>query len=159
MTGIYLLLGSNLGDRHQHLSRAKTQISQRIGPIILQSKLYNTASWGNDAAGDFLNQAVEVKTQLNPYALLYQCLSIEISMGRHLEEHLHSRTIDVDILYYHQQIVQSDLLTIPHPQIPNRRFVLQPMCEIIPMGVHPVNQYTQKQMLQNCTDPLTVELA
>jgi len=157
MTGIYLLLGSNLGDRTQHISRAKTQISQRIGPIILQSKLYNTASWGNNAAGDFLNQAIEVKTKLNPFALLYQCLTIEIAMGRHFEEHMHSRTIDIDILYYHQQIIQSDILTIPHPQIPYRRFALQPMCDLNPLGVHPQNRHTQQQLLQNCDDPLTVE--
>ncbi len=157
MTGIYLLLGSNLGDRRQLLKQARQGITKRIGSIVGQSSLYHTASWEMPGAPDFINQVIRVSTRLNPYALLYHCLTLEIDQNR---QHLapgQSRYLDIDILYYNQLSITSDLLTLPHPRIAARRFVLQPMVEIAPDHLHPVLNKTQTELLHQCSDTSLVQ--
>lgn len=156
MTGIYLLLGSNLGDRDQLLSQARELIQVRVGSVVKSSSLYNTTPWGSLEAGDFLNQVVKVDTHLNYYALLYRIISIEIAMGRQFQTHMQSRYLDIDILYYKNKVLESDLLTLPHPRIAQRRFVLVPMVEIAPHETHPNTGFSQIQMLEQCSDTSTV---
>jgi len=158
MAGIYLLLGSNLGDRQQLLKQARQGITKRIGSIMVQSSFYHTASWEMPGAPDFINQVIRVSTRLNPYALLYHCLTLEIEQGR--RQHLapgQSRHLDIDILYYNQLSMTSDLLTLPHPRIAARRFVLQPMAEIAPNHLHPVLNKTQTELLHQCSDTSLVQ--
>ncbi len=157
MTGIFLLLGSNLGDRHDLLSQAIAGIESRIGEIDQRSSLYNTASWGIPEIPDFLNQVLKVNTSLNPYALLYQCISIEIALGRQSRIMNGSRYMDIDILYYGNQVIKSPILSIPHQKISLRRFVLEPMVEIAPHEVHPVLGLSQQELLEKCSDPLSVK--
>lgn len=152
MTGIYLLLGSNLGQRERILEQAKAAIATRIAPIEEQSFVYQTASWELPGAPDFLNQVVKIRTRMNPYAVLYQIISIEITHGRQFNAANSSRYLDIDILYYDDLILNTDLLTIPHPRIAARRFALKPMVELAPHGIHPVLQKSQLELWENCTD-------
>lgn len=149
-------MGSNLGNRERHLSLARNGIEHRIGPIIKTSTIYQSAAWGGMAKEDFLNQVVQIQTKMNPYALLYRTIGIEISQGRQFQGHLQSRHLDIDILYYENLILKNELLTIPHSGIPERRFTLEPLAEIAPQELHPVWRISQEQLLKQCTDSLPV---
>jgi 2-amino-4-hydroxy-6-hydroxymethyldihydropteridine diphosphokinase len=158
---IYLSLGSNRGNRIDLLNRAMGLISQKIGPIALKSPVYETAPWGFTDEIPFLNLAAEVHTQLEPEQLLALLLGIERSFGRDRladtgsyrgNKVYHSRTIDIDILFFNDQVVNSPDLAIPHPLIAERRFVLVPMDSICPDFIHPGLHQTIRQLLQACTD-------
>ena len=156
MKGIYLLLGSNLGIREEIISSALESIEKTCGPILNKSHLYESASWGLDKQPDFLNQVVEIETNLDPLTLLEQLLDIEKSFGRKRNVKWGSRSIDIDILYYGDQISMSPRLTVPHPQIAYRRFTLVPLAEILPHFIHPLLNKTHRQLLEECEDQLWV---
>lgn len=158
MKGVYLLLGSNLGDSQAILSMAVKHIENRIGAIIKTSSLYRTKAWGIENQPDFLNQVLEVDTLLDPESLL-QCISdIERLLGRIRYQKWHSRIIDIDILYYGNEMIDLPQLIIPHPENQNRNFVLAPMAEIAPDFIHPKLGISQKQLLENSKDVLKVEI-
>lgn len=158
MKGVYLLLGSNLGDSRAMLTKAAKHIENRIGAIIKTSSLYRTKAWGIENQPDFLNQVLEVDTLLDP-ELLLQCISdIERLLGRIRYQKWQSRIIDIDILYYGHEIVELPHLTIPHPENQNRNFVLAPMAEIAPDFIHPKLGISQKQLLENSPDILEIEI-
>lgn len=157
MKGIYLILGSNLGDKLAMLSMASALINQQAGPVVKSSLIYKTAAWGIEDQPEFYNQILEIETRLNPADLLKTILGIEIEIGRQRRQKWHERIIDIDILYYHDIIIQSSELTLPHPYIKSRRFVLEPMAEIAPRFIHPVYGLTQQELLDTCTDALVVE--
>lgn len=148
----YLLLGANLGDRAHTLRRATDRIAERVGPVVQQSRLYETAPWGVTDQPMFLNQVLVVETVLEPEAVLDQTQAIEQELGRVRHEQWGARTIDIDILYYGQLILQTDRLTIPHPYLHLRRFTLVPLAEIAPEFVHPVLQKTTVELLTECAD-------
>lgn len=154
---IYLLLGSNLGDRLENITRARHEISRHIGPIITASSLYKTAAWGKTEQPDFYNQVLELATVLTPEALLITILEIEKQVGRVREERWGPRIIDIDILFYGNLIVSTDNLRIPHPEIQNRKFTLLPLAEIAGNFIHPKIQKTIDEILQESTDALPVE--
>lgn len=156
MEGIYLLLGTNLGDREANLAQARTELEARVGDIVVASPLYATAAWGITEQPDFLNQVLCIDTHLAPELLLQTLLQIEADMGRVRKVKWGERLIDLDILYYHNQVIQQERLTIPHPGIPNRRFTLIPLVDIAPQGIHPVLGLSQLALLQQCPDPLEV---
>lgn len=156
--GIYLLSGSNLGDRAANLLYALDLLEQKSISVVTQSELYETAAWGIESQPAFLNQVVEVKTELSPEALLISLLETEEQMGRKREVKWGERLIDIDILYYADRILESPGLTIPHPHIQDRRFTLVPLCELVPLLVHPVLRKTQQELLDLCPDPLEVRL-
>ena len=156
MTGIYLLLGSNLGDKRHYLMQARNQIGQRLGSVIKQSSLYQTDAWGMQSSPAFLNQVLLINSNRAPLALLNEILLIETSLERIRQSEYVNRTIDIDILYYHDLVLNHPELTVPHPRISQRRFVLTPLAEIAPKAVHPVLQETNLQLLKQCTDPLMV---
>lgn len=158
MEGVFLLTGSNLGDRHANLMMAAQQIEQACGQIIQQSSVYQTAAWGKADQADFFNQVLEINTSLSPEVLLHTVLAIEQSMGRIRQEKWGARTIDIDILYYGSKIVEATNLSIPHPGIASRRFVLSPLNEIAPDFTHPVLLLSNQQLLAACTDSLAVKL-
>lgn len=153
----YILLGSNLGDRKKYIASAISEISATLGIIEISSSLYETASWGKHDQPDFLNQVIELKTNLNPKDLLTGVLNIEIKLGRKRIQKWGSRVIDIDILLYGQQIVNEPELSIPHPFLAFRRFCLMPLNEIAPKFVHPILKKTMQELLFELSDDLFVK--
>jgi 2-amino-4-hydroxy-6-hydroxymethyldihydropteridine diphosphokinase len=127
------------------------------GRVTSISSLYETAAWGNTNQPTFYNQAICVETTLEPENLLARLLTIEIDMGRVREEKYGPRTIDLDILMVNDIVLDSPTLTIPHPQLHNRRFALLPLIEIAPTLLHPVLDKTIQELLLNCPDTLDVQ--
>jgi 2-amino-4-hydroxy-6-hydroxymethyldihydropteridine diphosphokinase len=127
------------------------------GRVTYISSLYETAAWGNTNQPAFYNQAICVETTLEPENLLARLLTIEIEMGRVREEKYGPRTIDLDILMVNDIVLDSPTLTIPHPQLHNRRFALLPLIEIAPTLLHPVLDKTMHELLLNCPDTLDVQ--
>ena len=156
--GIYLLSGSNSGDRVANLARALELVEQDAGLVKGLSQLYETAAWGIEQQPPFLNQVMEIASDLSPQALLQSLLNIERKMGRKRIQKWGERLIDLDILYYADVLVSEPNLHIPHPYIPERRFTLVPLCEIAPLLTHPVLKKSQLQLLEECPDQLEVRL-
>ena len=151
MEGIFLLLGSNLGDKRWYLSQACEAVEQQLGPIVRSSTVHVSAAWGLTGQPDFLNQVIEVKTDLEPVELLNKIQRIEIQLGRIRFEKWGPRIIDIDILYYGDRVIQTENLIIPHPGIPERIFTLKPLKEIAPDFVHPVLHKTCSELLDLCS--------
>ena len=158
MRNIYLLLGSNLGDRHSYLREGALLIEREIGPIEKSSSIYQTASWGNTGLPEFLNQALQVSTSLSPRDLLFTVNAIEKSLGRERVQKWGSRTLDIDILLYENEIINEPDLVIPHPLMQERRFALAPLCEIAPHVVHPLIGKKIKELLSELSDDLYVQV-
>lgn len=156
MNKVFLLIGGNIGDRLHNLNQAITGLSAACGPVIQQSAVYETAAWGNTDQAAFLNQALVLSTSLTAPELISTILSIEEEMGRRRLEKFGPRVIDIDILFFNDEIMNEPNLTIPHPQLQNRRFVLVPLHEIAPALVHPVLHKTIEQLLAECPDELEV---
>ena len=155
---LYLLLGSNLGNREDYLQQTLTQLELKVGKIIIFSSIYKTAAWGNTEQDDFLNMAVAIETNVEAFELLAITQEIEIKLGRKREQIWGARTIDIDIIFYDQQVISTQTLTIPHSRIMERRFVLVPLVEIAADFIHPIWQITVKEMLEICDDKLVVEI-
>ena len=156
MNTLYLLTGGNMGDRDANLHAAASGIESSIGSIKAASAIYETAPWGYTDQAPFLNQVLLVSTPLSAVEVLEQVLSVEMALGRERLEKMGPRTIDIDILYYNDDIVEQPDLTIPHPHLQDRKFVLVPLAEIAPEFVHPILLKTNKQLLDECTDTLEV---
>jgi 2-amino-4-hydroxy-6-hydroxymethyldihydropteridine diphosphokinase len=156
MNSSYLLIGGNEGEREAALSEARTHLEAAAGAIRQTSSLYETAPWGRPDQPWFLNQALLLATEADATALLKTLLHIEERMGRIRQEKYGSRRIDIDILFFNDAIVRLPELVIPHPEIANRRFVLEPLCEIAPEYCHPVLHLSVRELLLACTDPLEV---
>jgi 2-amino-4-hydroxy-6-hydroxymethyldihydropteridine diphosphokinase len=152
----FLLLGANLGDRKSNLEKAAQLIEKRIGIIIARSALYETKPWGKTDQPDFLNQVLLLETEQTPENILKSALTIELDMGRIRKEKWGARLIDIDLLYVGDQILNSENLTLPHPGIAQRRFVLEPLAELAPDFIHPVLNKSHRQLLTECVDTLIV---
>ncbi len=152
MAATYLLLGGNIGDRHAVLRAALTSIEAQVGKVDERSAIYETAPWGFEHPNAFLNQVVLVTTVLQPMELLHTLQAIETALGRTrvAAEGYAARIIDIDILFYNNEIVKTEALTIPHPLLHHRLFTLEPLAEIAPQLVHPVLQQTIAQLLETC---------
>lgn len=158
MSNVYLLLGGNIGDMQQNLEDAITNISSKIGKILTISSIYETEPWGFTDENNFSNQVVYIITKLQPSDLLKEIKNIEHLMGRKAKrgENYESRIIDIDILFYDSISFCSKDLTIPHPRICERRFTLEPLNEIAPTYIHPVEEKTISILLKECSDKLKV---
>jgi 2-amino-4-hydroxy-6-hydroxymethyldihydropteridine diphosphokinase len=156
MNKAYLLIGGNRGHREGFLAAAREKIKNNCGTLVQTSSLYETAAWGLEEQDAFLNQALEIETALPAEELLESVLSIEEQLGRVRETKYGPRIIDIDILLYNNEVVEKEGLSVPHPQLPNRRFALAPLAEIAPDHVHPVLQKTVQQLLEECSDRLDV---
>lgn len=157
METVYLLTGSNLANKKQNLDQARDQISRLIGPIITSSSIYKTAAWGKTDQPEFYNQVITVVTGFSPFQVLDMIHSIEETMGRERGEKWGTRIIDIDILFWGDKIIQETNLSIPHPGIPYRKFVLIPLAELNKDLIHPANHKTIASLLESCTDDLLVE--
>lgn len=158
MNGIFLLLGSNLGDRLANLQTAVDILQSMEVQIVDYSSIYETAAWGEIDQHDFLNIVIRIDTFHEPISLLQTCLASERNMGRARLKKWGSRNIDIDILYYNNITETSPQLTLPHPAIAMRRFTLLPMVEIAPKEIHPLLQLSQKRLLEICPDELPCRL-
>jgi len=155
----YLGLGSNLGDRIGFLKEATRMIGESAGKIIAVSSVYETEPVEVEKGGDFLNMVVCVGTYLSPSGLLGRILMIESKLGRiRCETRYSSRTIDIDILFYNNEIIENDSLSIPHPRLHLRKFVLIPINELATGLVHPVLGKSIKELLDECPDTSKVTL-
>ncbi len=157
----YILMGTNMGDRVAHLDTACKTIGERCGTIVKISKLYESEPWGFDAEKWFINQVICIETYLTAELLLKKLLEIELIMGR-VRTTIHngysSRPIDLDILYYGDEVINQTELIIPHPRLPLRRFALIPLCEVAPDMIHPVFKINNTKLLELCKDNSTVKL-
>ncbi|GAB4183281.1 MAG: 2-amino-4-hydroxy-6-hydroxymethyldihydropteridine diphosphokinase [Thermoflexibacter sp.] len=156
MQGIFLLLGGNIGDRLAYLKKATELIQQEVGNILQFSSLYETAPWGISNQAHFLNQAVEIQTDLDAERLLEKLLAIELALGRERHHKWYARTIDIDILLFGNEVISTSNLQIPHSQMQFRRFALIPLQEIASEVVHPLFDKTISQLLAECEDSLEV---
>jgi 2-amino-4-hydroxy-6-hydroxymethyldihydropteridine diphosphokinase len=151
----YLGLGSNLGDKESNCRKAIALLAKN-GRVVRLSSLYCTEPMGYREQDDFINAVVELETGLSPDALLQQCRSIEEELGRVRTVRWGPRTIDVDILLYGTEMIETPELTIPHPLLHIRRFVLVPLCEIAPQAFHPKLQKTAADLLLDLQDHQSV---
>lgn len=159
MTMLYLLLGGNLGDKKKIFTEARELLGQRIGKMISFSSVYETEPWGFQSDDVFWNQVLKMETELLPQEVLSKTQEIEQDLGRIRKENRYdSRMIDIDILFYGDQIIKQEDLIVPHPRIQERKFTLVPLCEIAPELVHPVLKKSIGQLLKECTDQLKVKI-
>lgn len=156
MNTVYLLTGSNLGDRMDYLIKATNAIEKSCGNILAQSPFYETEAWGLKEQNPFVNQALCISTPFIARNLLDHILKIEKHLGRTRDLKYGARTIDIDILLFNNDIMQEPGLTVPHPQLHHRRFALQCLDDIATEKIHPVLNKTIAQLLAECSDPLAV---
>lgn len=157
MTEVVLHLGTNVGYREINLELALIMISNHIGSIARLSSIYETAAWGVEEQAPFLNQALNVTTNLKAKEVLKAIHLIEAKMGRKREQHWGPRVIDIDIIFYGEDIIDIPHLKIPHTQLSKRSFVLQPLLEICPDKVHPELGKSIHQLAEECEDTLAVQ--
>jgi 2-amino-4-hydroxy-6-hydroxymethyldihydropteridine diphosphokinase len=169
MNEMFLLLGTNLGDKQENLRQAKILISKELGKIIKESSIYQSQAWGFESKDDFLNQIIVLDIKENnkedekdcAMNLLNTIHTIESKMGRKRENveqnRYSSRIIDIDILYIGNKIIDSPTLKIPHKHIQDRKFTLMPLAEIAANFIHPKLQKTNKELLMCCQDNGKVE--
>jgi len=157
MFKVFLLLGGNIGDRLAYLQTAVDQLAQKVGKLIQKSSIYETQAWGKTTEPDYLNQVLLLETNLAPQDILNEILKIELELGRKREEKWGSRTMDIDILFYDNEIINEAALIIPHPELHKRRFTLEPLSEIAPELVHPLLNKSILQLKNNLEDCLVVK--
>ena len=164
MPPLYLLIGGNQGNRQQIINNATNLIQQRIGFVAVSSHIYETEPWGDFQDPNtqlFLNIALLVHTNLTPLQALSSALLIEKELGRqriglpsssNLRTYS-SRPIDIDLIFFGNLVINTPTLTLPHPRMHLRRFVLKPLCDIAPDYIHPLFNKTLNTLLSECTDP------
>lgn len=152
-TTSYISLGSNLGERMHNLQKAVFLLHEKAGDILAISRVYESPSWGFESH-DFLNICVALETLQSPKQLLETILQVERDLGRERSDSstYQARLIDIDILYFGTEVLLTDTLTIPHPEISKRRFVLRPLADIAPQFYHPVLHKDTRNLLQECGD-------
>jgi 2-amino-4-hydroxy-6-hydroxymethyldihydropteridine diphosphokinase len=154
---VYFLLGSNLGDRNMLLKEARGLLNESVGKEIRSSSVFETESWGVADLPDYLNQVIEMETSLEPEAVLEKTQAIEEKLHRERTKKWDSRTMDIDILFFGERIINSPDLKIPHPELHKRLFTLAPLEELVPDFVHPILNKTIQQLKQDVDDGLLVK--
>ena len=146
----YLALGTNIGNKRRNMITAAALLAERVGDVLALSGFYETEPWGFQSENTFLNAALRLETSLSPLELLKATQQIEAEMGRTQKSNgtYHDRIIDIDILLYDDLILQTPELTLPHPLMQDRRFVMEPLLEIAPNVVHPVFKKTVVSLMR-----------
>lgn len=160
MNVTYLCLGGNIGDREKALNHAIQKISEQVGVIEAKSTIYETEAWGVESQQAYLNQCIKVKTDLKATELIDVLLLIEKELGRErtINYIYEPRTIDIDILFYDNEIINESKLLVPHPRLHLRKFVLIPLEEIASNYLHPLLNKTIFNLLSECEDISDVKL-
>jgi 2-amino-4-hydroxy-6-hydroxymethyldihydropteridine diphosphokinase len=155
----YLLLGSNMGNRINYIQKALDAIFLLPNTaIVQQSKLYETAAWGNEKLPPHINVAIAITTRFTAEELLLHLQQIENKLDRTRQTKWGERTIDIDIIFFDKDVIETSTLNVPHPLMQERRFVLTPLHEIASEYVHPIFQQTINDLLKMCKDPLAVRV-
>jgi len=161
MNRVFLLTGSNIGDRNALINKAVDEICNQLGLVVQKSHIYRSESWGYESSQQFLNQCIEIETDLRPQLLIEKILEIEEKMGRvRISQGYSDRKIDIDILFFNNEIIEDDRLSIPHPRFHLRKFALLPMAEIAGDFVHPLLKKKVSELLISCEDvsDVTIDL-
>jgi 2-amino-4-hydroxy-6-hydroxymethyldihydropteridine diphosphokinase len=156
MNGIYIIIGGNLGDRLALIEDCKHKIEKEIGIISRSSSIYESASWGETDNPNYLNQVLYIESNFSAKEVLEKALEIEKELGRTRDKKWESRLIDIDILFFNEEIIDEKNLKIPHPHLQNRKFVLVPLNEIASEFIHPVFKKSVSYLLSICQDKLKV---
>ena len=157
METVFLSIGTNLGQKEENLRNAVAMINSEAGRVAASSSIYETEPWQMESGNTFFNMVVEIETSLCPDVLLAKLLEIENRMGRVRRSNIYiSRIIDIDILFFDSLIINAGNLTIPHPHIAHRRFVLEPLAEITSSFIHPVLKKSVETLLESCPDECVV---
>jgi 2-amino-4-hydroxy-6-hydroxymethyldihydropteridine diphosphokinase len=151
-----LLSGSNIGDRESYLQIAIQYFTSEVGALVNKSAIYESEAWGYTNQANYLNQVFIIETSATSLDLLEHIKIIESKAQRERTITYGPRTLDVDILFYDNDIINTPKLIVPHPHIAQRRFTLLPLQELLPNFVHPVLKRTITQLLQACSDELHV---
>lgn len=154
---VVTIFGSNSGDKFRLMEEAMALLVEKVGKAVLASSYYETEPWGFKSEENFLNRVVVFETILSPEEFLHACLNTEKQLGRIRatdSPRYSSRPIDIDILFYGTQIIHTPHLTVPHPRLTERNFVLTPLNEIMPGFIHPEHNQTIQVLLKNCQDKL-----
>lgn len=155
---IYLLLGSNLGNKFQAIENSRKEIEAEFGEIQKTSSIYEAEPWGFSSDEMFLNQVVLINTDIPIQTVLDKILNIEQKIGRTADQHgSKSRVIDIDILMYGNEIINDPELKVPHPRMHLRNFALIPLKEIAPSLIHPILHKTIQQLENECPDKLRIK--
>lgn len=150
---LILSLGGNVGNKAENFHRVKEILALTVGEITVISNIYESPAWGFDSQDLFWNQVVIIKTRLDPYEILEEIGKIEAGFGRiRLAHGYASRQMDIDILFYDDLIILTPELTIPHPMIALRKFVLVPLADIVPSFLHPMTGEKVTDLLDKCPD-------
>jgi len=152
MVQVVLGLGSNLGDRESWLSKVRDEISNKLGEILVCSDLVESPPWGFNSDNSFLNQVILIHSNQSASKLLEVIHEIESDLGRVRKGHYADRMVDIDILFFGDLVLETENLSIPHPHIQDRLFVLKPLAQILPEYKHPVIGETVSQLLEKCKD-------
>jgi 2-amino-4-hydroxy-6-hydroxymethyldihydropteridine diphosphokinase len=155
---VFVALGTNLGDRERNLARGVEGLRDRGLRITRASSVYETEPVGGPAQGAYLNAVVRAETPLGPEEVLASCLDVEHGLGRVRGVRDAPRTLDLDLLLYGDAVVMTESLTVPHPRMHERRFVLVPLEEIAPAARHPVLGLTVSELRARCADDSAVAL-
>ncbi len=151
---VVLSLGGNIGDVKETFITVMSLLAKEVGEILLISPLYRTKAWGMEDQPDFLNQVLVLNSDLEPQELLKGCMEIEIKLGRVRKQKWFERTLDIDILFFNEEIIETSNLTIPHMFIHERNFVLFPIVDIIPDFIHPLLGKSMNELKKECKDEL-----
>ena len=158
MSKIFLLFGGNLENPVNTIQLSTFSLKKTIGPVVKKSSFYESEPWGFDHENNFINQIIIFETKLKPAKILNIILETEEKLGRKRDYNGYAaRTIDIDILFYDNLIIETKKLQIPHPRINERRFVLEPLFEIEPDFLHPNEQKTIQELFEKCEDNLMVK--
>ena len=157
MNKVFFQLGSNLGNREQLLMEAISLISKEIGEVIISSPIYESSPWRVDGQDNYLNQVIHIKTKFSSTEILTKALDIEARLGRLRVEKWGERLIDIDIIFFNDEIIETSDLCIPHKHMHERNFVLVPLNDIAPFFIHPKYNKTVSQLLNESKDIEKIE--